>query len=105
MTERHARRIIGAAMTTRDAARGTTARWRREAALAVACGACGALAYAVDGAAGRPLAVLACAVGGWDAAREAWKSLRGGRADIHLLMLLAARPLAAAGAADRIRRD
>ncbi len=77
-------------MTTQDAARGTTARWRREAALAAACGACGALAFAADGAAGRPLAVLACAAGGWDAAREAWKSLRGGRADVHLLMLLAA---------------
>ncbi|MFM7398971.1 MAG: hypothetical protein ACKO4N_08425, partial [Verrucomicrobiota bacterium] len=63
---------------------------RREAALATACGACGALALAADGDAARALAALACLAGSWDAAREAWKALGGGRADVHLLMLLAA---------------
>ncbi|MFM9000250.1 MAG: heavy metal translocating P-type ATPase [Opitutia bacterium] len=77
-------------MATHDARRGATAGWGREAALAAACGLLGALAAASDGAASRALAAAACAAGGWDAAGEALDALRARRADVHLLMLLAA---------------
>lgn len=77
-------------MSAQDAERGATAGWRREAALAAACGTLGGLAAAADGVTARALAVAACAAGGWEAAREAWAALRARRIDVHLLMLIAA---------------
>lgn len=70
--------------------------WRRLAALAAASGVFGLLAWGAEHfAGGRPhwsmtFAALACLAGGWDAAGDAWASLRRRRIDVHLLMLIVA---------------
>ena len=78
--------------------------WRRLALLAAAAGVGGLCSWAaerlggVDSAAAIALAALACVAGGWDAAGDAWASLRRRRIDVHLLMIVVAGGAWAVGA-------